>query len=238
MVIHDVEQNTTAWENLHLGRPTASDFSKIITPVNGDLSKQAKAFAFYKTAEAILNESLGSISHLEWVTRGKALEPEAVQQFEFVNEVETMKVGFVTTDDGRFGCSPDRWIVKNGLPIGLLEVKCPAPQTHLAYWADGPEDTYRPQLFGQMLICEMEWVDFYSYHPRMPPVQRRITRDPAYMARLSKALRQFDDMLQDLQQRVRREGFFDARDRPATTVDKLAEDLAARDSTPPWDDGP
>lgn len=251
MVIHDVLQNTPAWDVLHIGRPTASDFAKIITPVGWALSKQATTFAYFKVAEAVLNESFNTISKLEWVDRGKALEPEAVDQYQFINDVSTQKVGFVTTDDGRFGCSPDRFVIRerryfappDGIEmvdvtlLGGLEVKCPAPQTHIAYWAEGPPDIYLPQIFGQMWICELEWVDFFSYYPRMPPVQHRIRRDPRRMAQMIRALRQFDDLLASLQAKIRAEGFFDQRPEPVTPVDKLMEDMSHAAGLPLYDDG-
>lgn len=225
MIVHDVDQNSTAWDILHLGRPTASEFHKILTPT-GELSKQSDGYAYYKLAETIMNAALTSISHLEWIDRGKQLEPEAVKQYEFINDATTQKVGFVTTDDGRFGCSPDRFVIRNNKPVGLLEVKCPAPQTQVEYWAVGPGPAYRPQMFGQMWICEMDWCDFYSYHPDMRPVQHRTVREPLYMSKLTRALKQFDDRLQTLLMRARQEGFFDlGRTPPSTPVQRLADEL-------------
>ena len=42
MKIVDVEQNTPEWEAVRLGKPTASEFHRIITAVKGDLSEQAR----------------------------------------------------------------------------------------------------------------------------------------------------------------------------------------------------
>lgn len=233
MIIHDVQQNTPAWYALRLGIPTASEFHKIITPTKGEFSKQADKYAFYLIAEAVLHEPLDSISHLQRIEEGRLLEPDAANQYAFVKEVELIKVGFITTDDGRMGASPDRLIA--GKP-GALEIKCPAPHTHVGYRLGGPGDDYRPQVQGQMLVGELEFVDFYSYHPRMPPVLLHTMRDPLYIAKMSAALRQFDDMLRTFTDLVRREGYFDERSAIMTPVDQLAEEMSYATGVPWADD--
>jgi hypothetical protein len=200
MKIHDVAQRSPEWHALRLGKPTASEFHKIITPKTGKLSAQARKFACRLIAERLLNEPLDLLDGIEAVERGKAMEPDAVAQYEFVEEIETQPVGFVTTDDGLVGASPDRMIV--GAPAGL-EVKCPLLPTHIGYWLDGPGDEYRPQVQGQLWVAEFEWLDFYSYHPQMEPVRLRTQRDDAYIKLIEQALRDFNDMLHDMYERAR-----------------------------------
>src|SRR6476659_7528724 len=170
MKIHDVAQRSPEWHALRLGKPTASEFHKIITPKTGKLSAQARKFACRLIAERLLNEPLDLLGGIEAIERGKAMEPDAVAQYEFAEEVETQPVGFVTTDDGLVGASPDRLIV--GASAGL-EIKCPLLPTHIGYWLDGPGDGYRPQVQGQLWVAEFEWLDFYSYYPQMEPVRLR-----------------------------------------------------------------
>ena len=55
------------------------------------------------------------------------LEPYALKAFEKANETLIERVGFITTNDGRIGCSPDGLI---GEDAGI-EVKCPNPRQHL-----------------------------------------------------------------------------------------------------------
>jgi hypothetical protein len=233
-IIHDVEQGTAAWYALRLGIPTSSDFHKIITPGKGEFSTQSDKYAFRLIAEAVLHQPLDSISHLEQIARGKQLEPDAANQYAFVKEVEIRKVGFITSDDGRIGCSPDRLVVGG---MGALEIKCPAPDTHIGYRLIGPGLDYKPQVQGQMFVAELEWVDFYSYHPLMPPVLIRTQRDAAYLAKMARALRQFDDMLRNYTDLVRREGYFDARPQILTPIDQMAEEMAYATGTPiDWTD--
>jgi hypothetical protein len=200
MKIHDVAQDSPEWHTLRLGKPTASEFHKIITPKTGKLSAQARKFACRLIAERLLNEPLDLLDGIPAIERGKAMEPDAIAQYEFAEEIETQAVGFVTTDDGLVGASPDRLIV--GASAGL-EIKCPLLPTHIGYRLDGPGDDYRPQVQGQLWVAELEWIDFYSYHPQMEPVRLRTQRDDAYIKLIERALHDFNDMLHDMYERVR-----------------------------------
>jgi len=223
VIVHDVEQGSLDWLKLRLGIPTASEFSKIITPSKGDLSKSARKYAHYLVAESLMGEPLESLDHLEWIARGKELEPQAVQNYEFTYDVETQAIGFVTTDDGRMGASPDRFII--GSKAGL-EIKCPSPQVHVGYLIDGPGEDYKPQVQGQLLIAELEYVDFFSYHPRCPPVRIRTYRDELYLVKMQAALELFCEMKDEMMQKARSSGFFDERANMITPIDLLAEDLS------------
>ena len=213
MIEHQVEQGTPEWFALRIGKPTASCFDKIITPAKGELSKQARGYAFKLVAETLLNRSLDDIGNLEWVARGKELEPAAVKMYEFAEGVQTRQLGFVTTDDGMIGASPDRIVI--GKPIGV-EIKCPAPQTHIGYMVDGFGDEYKVQVQGQMYVCKLEAVHRYSYHPEMPPVLDIAPRDDAYIAKMAVALAQFNEMMAEILSKVRERGFFAAREEVLT----------------------
>ena len=216
--IYDVAQGSGEWQRLRLGIPTASMFHKIVTPT-GKLSKQSRGYAFHLVAEKLLNRSLDSLDHLEWVARGKELEPQAVRMYEFQTDVETAPVGFVTTDDGRLGCTPDRLIVGRA---AALELKCPAPHTHIEYMLDGFGNDYVPQAQGQLLIGEFEFVDRYSYHPEMPPAPCRTYRDEAYIRTLRAALDEFCDTLAGMIERARSMGMFAEREKLTTELDEYA----------------
>lgn len=207
MIIHDVIQGSQGWLSARLGIPTSSEFQKIITAAKGDLSKQARKYAHQLVAETLLGEPLDSgIGNMEWILRGKLLEPQAVQQYEFTTDTETRAVGFITTDCGRLGSSPDRLI---GQRAGL-EIKCTAPATHMGFLIDGPGDDYRPQVQGQLAIAELEWVDLYGFHPALPPVQIRTYRDEGYITKMRAALTEFLDMRDVMLEQARRSGFFEA----------------------------
>jgi YqaJ-like viral recombinase domain len=209
MIIHDMPQGSPEWLTARLGIPTSSEFHRIITAVKGDLSKSARKYAHQLVAETLLGEPIeSSIGNLDWVVRGKLLEPQAVQQYEFTTDVETRAVGFVTTDCGRLGCSPDRLIVG---ARGALEIKCCSPSVHVGYMADGPGEDYKQQCQGQLAIAELEWVDLYAYHPRLRPVTIRTVRDEPYITKMRAALAEFLDLRDAMLVQARASGFFEAQ---------------------------
>lgn len=223
--IHDVEQGSGDWFALRIGIPTASNFHKIVTPT-GKFSKQSRGYAFYLLAEKLLNQSLESLSNLEWIARGKELEPQAVKMYEFQYDVATRPVGFVTTDDGRMGATPDRLLIGRA---AALEVKCPAPQTHVAYMIDGFGADYIPQAQGQLYVGELEFVDRYSFHPQMPPVLHRTPRDEPYIRTLAAALDEFCNMLAEMIEHARSLGHYGERERLTTELDRYAKETQDRD---------
>jgi len=207
MKIIDCEQGTAAWLSARLGIPTASEFHRIITAAKGDLSKSARKYAHQLVAETLLGEALDTgIGTLEWIARGKLLEPQAVQHYEFTTDTETRAVGFITTNDGRLGCSPDRLIGQRG----GLEIKCAAPATHMGFLIDGAGDDYKQQVQGQLAIAELEYVDLYAFHPTLPPALIRTNRDEPYIAKMRAALTEFLDMRDAMLVQAKVSGCFDA----------------------------
>ena len=195
MRVFVVEQGGPEWLSLRLGIPTSSEFDKIITPKTQKFSASARSFAIRLVTEELLRCPVLDIGSVPAIARGKELEPDAVQMYEFEQGVSTSPVGFITTDDGRIGASPDRLV--DGVPAGV-ELKCPAPHTHMSYLLDGFDADYKVQVQGQMLVGDFEWVDRYSYHPNLPPVRERTYRDEPFIAKLRSALDQFLDLRDEL----------------------------------------
>jgi hypothetical protein len=190
MILHDCQQGSERWHRLRLGIPTASCFSKIVTP-GGKLSKQSDGYRHRLLAEWLYGAPLEdpeSTYRSEWMQRGNDLEESAVHAYEFQTGNVTEKVGFVTNDEINLGCSPDRLVGETG----LLEIKVPAPPTHVGYMLTGSiEQEYTPQLQGQLLLTGRKWVDVTSYCPPFPLVIIRVERDSPYQTLLAEALEQF-----------------------------------------------
>lgn len=229
----DVVQGSEAWHRLRLGIPTASNFQKIVTKKKAGLSKQATDYALRLVAERLLNMTAAeTFDQLPWLERGREYEPMAVKQYEFQHDARTIAVGFITTDDGSMGCSPDRLVL--GDKRHALEIKCPSQHVHLGYalraFADkaalarfpalkAAEDDYRPQVQGQILVAELERVDLYSYHPQCPPALIRTERDDKYIAKLSAALREFSDLLAGLYDLAKKMGAYQPMARSTTPAE-------------------
>jgi len=200
-----MQQGSPEWYQVRLGIPTASEFHRILTP-GGQPSKQARPYMYRLIAERVLGESMDDrFTGTEWMHRGKREEPNAAAQFAFTNDMVLEEVGFVTTNDGRMGCSPDRLISGRN---EIVEVKAPAPWTQVGYLLDGPGDQYKAQVQGQLLIGEYECVHFYAWHPRMPPVHIVTLRDEPYLKLLDRHLQEFVDQLDEEEERCRRLGPF------------------------------
>jgi hypothetical protein len=216
-IIADVMQGSDEWHRLRLGIPTASSFDKIVTPKKCQLSASAYKYALQLVAERLLNEPTMSLDASAWMERGREMEPDAVRQYEFAEDVKTVPVGFITDDAGTMGCSPDR-IVLSEQRIGL-EVKCPSPAVHLGYLLDGKPDEYKPQVQGQILIAELDRADFYSFHPRMPAALIRTVRDDDYIDKLCSALGAFNELLHELTERAKSLGAFQPSPTPRSPME-------------------
>jgi hypothetical protein len=206
MRLYRVEQGSVEWYRRRLGIPTSSNFHKIVTPA-GAPSKQAIKYLYRLVAERLLHETMDDeIGFVKWVQNGKENEPYAVKQFQFANQIELEPGGFVTTNDGRIGASPDR-IFKGHKES--LEIKSPAPWTQLQYLLEGPEDAYIAQTQGHLLVGdEFDAVHFYSYNPRTPSFHRVVLRDPHYQSILAAALDQFCDVLDKTTERAKALGAY------------------------------
>lgn len=177
MRLHNCEQRSPEWYQLRLGIPTASEFSQLVTPT-GRPSKSLGPYAAKLAAELFIGRQIGWDGS-GWTERGREMEDHAVRLYEFANDCAVEKVGFITTDDGLAGCSPDALVGADG----LIEVKCLKAENHIAaimhYKAHGtcPPD-YVPQTQGQLLISERQWCDAVFYHPELPLLTIRQTALP------------------------------------------------------------
>jgi hypothetical protein len=190
---YDIKQGSEEWLQARLGIPTASEFDKIITPAKLELSKSSKPYMHKLLAEWMYGAPLEAFVS-PWMERGKELEPEAVRYYEMERGVDTQEVGIVLTDDGMIGASPDRLVGEDG----LLELKCPALETHVGYMLD-PQSLvadYRLQTQGQLWLChDRPWSDLMSYHPGFPAVIVRQKADDKVFNAISDNLTVFLDTL-------------------------------------------
>lgn len=208
MIYHKCDARSEEWFKLRLGRPTASEFHRIVTAGGKDgkkakASEQAEGYAHRLLAELMLGKVLEEADfQSQYMQRGQDLEDKAIEAYEFITEVETTPGGFITDDLGRYGCSPDRLVG----PDRLLEIKIPAASTHIRYLVD-PESIKaekRPQAQGQLLCSERDSVDLVSFHPEMPLAVVKTYRDDEYIARLRDALNVFCDTLQAMRENLER----------------------------------
>lgn len=176
MRVFDVEQGSQEWLDLRLGCPSGSQFSNLITST-GKPSTSADTYINQLIAEKLTGRPT-EVKVTEWMQRGTELEPLARNFYELMTDNEVSEVGFCMHDQHQCGISPDGLIGDEG----GLEIKCPAPQTHVKYLRENKLPTqYKQQVQGCLWITGREWWDFVSFHESMPVMTVRVQRDDDYI---------------------------------------------------------
>lgn len=188
-IYKDITQGSEEWLAIRKGRPTASRFSEIIT-ATGLPSKSAGAYIRELIAECFCPDFSSWAGNI-YTDRGAELEPVAREAFTEQTGIQLEQVGFVLSDDGVCGCSPDSLIQLCGDYRAGLEIKCPSPKAHVGYVLDGvlPAD-YKQQVHGSMAITGLNTWHFWSYFPGMKPLHVVVERD-AYTEKMKDALAEF-----------------------------------------------
>lgn len=198
MIEHLCEQGSPEWHQVRNGVITASNFGKIVTAKTMKLSAQADEVENRIVAQILTGDDENDFEGNKHTERGKEYEPEAVALYEMLRGVETTTIGFITSDDGAFGCSPDRLVGEDG----GLEIKCPAQHTHIrSLLAGSIADDHKPQVQGCLYITGRKWWDCMSYHPKLPPSIIRVERDEAYISLLEENLLQ---MKKNIENKIRK----------------------------------
>jgi len=176
MIILTDEQGSPEWLASRLGRPSASNFGRLVTG-SGKPSSSAESYINEMIAERLTGRSKPFYTN-EHMERGNALEPEAREAYEFITEFEVVETGFILHDSEEFGCSPDGLVAEQG----GLEIKCPSDSVHVSYLRAGKVPAkYYQQVQGCLWITGREWWDFMSYHPEMPHLLVRAHRNEKYI---------------------------------------------------------
>jgi hypothetical protein len=185
MRIIECKQGSTEWLQARLGIPCASEFKNLITPLGKVKTGDGpETYCRRKVTEKWLGRPLESYCSRPMVN-GKTREEHARDWYALEYGVKVQEVGFITTDDGRWGCSPDGLLgAKKG-----LEIKSPEIETQIGWLLDGvlpPEHVAQVQ--GSMLICEADSWHFLARCPGAPEMELDVARDDEFCDNLKKAL--------------------------------------------------
>ena len=199
MTIHRFKQYSKEWWDAHQGRPSASNFGKIITPAKADFSKSAVEYCYELIAE-LYDPNYGMVE--DYVTaamrNGTVMEPESRRFYEMERDCDVEQVGLCESDCGRFICSPDSLVGDDG----VLELKNPAYKTQIKYLIQNKlPDEHKVQCYGHLLVTKRNWCDFLSYCPRLPPLLVRIEPDE-FTLKLAEALEQFWKLYTELRTKI------------------------------------
>jgi len=184
MIVYDVVQPSTEWHDLRLGRPTSSEFKRIICAKSAKFSKGAERYIDQLIGEKL---AIGYPAAAEsYTTRamiwGTNTEQQARDLYALETKLDVRKIGFITTDDGRFGCSPDAMVFDADKIVGGTEIKCPEPETHMRWlrrWKTLKEfpPEHKAQVHGGLAVSNLGFWDFLSYVPGIDPLLIRTVPD-------------------------------------------------------------
>jgi len=190
--VHQLEQGSVESLRLRTVIPTDSEIRQLVTSTWKRRTGQAvEAYLSRKLAERWRKAPL-----VGWgggaMEQGSLREDEAIAYFGILTGQRVRRVGFITTDDGAWGCSPDGLL---GDGTGA-EIKCPEPHTHVRYLLDGnlPDD-YQAQVQGAMLVTGAPTWWFMSFCRSFPALLLSVKRDEEAMAALSETLALFCERL-------------------------------------------
>lgn len=167
----DMEQNTAEWDEARQGIPTASAFSRIMTPKFAP-SSQAIGYIGDLLAAGVADESEENRFYSGSMKEGHKRENEALNYYSFVEGVETTQCGIVYRDAScSVSCSPDSLVGDHG----GVELKNPMLKTHITTLAsNGIPAEHLPQLYGSLYVTGRDWWDFVSYHPKANTFIKRV----------------------------------------------------------------
>lgn len=189
-------QGSDGWAKCRAGIPTASEFSKIITPTG----KEAKQPVYLRTklAEWLTGGPVDDYQS-KYMKDGNDLEGDARECYSFISDNKVKQIGFCYKDDNKLvGASVDGLIDDDG----TTEIKCPKASTVVEYMLSGGMPLkYKPQVMGQLWILERDWCDFFIYHPSFKPIIISVERDEMYIIKLEKLVNEFiEEMLEKREQ--------------------------------------
>lgn len=198
MQIIECDQNSEEWHRARMGIPTASMFATVMASGRGGGDSKTRTTYMRKLAgEIITGEPMEGFTNKD-LDRGHVMEPDARNYYSLITGNTPKLVGFIRNGDK--GGSPDALIGDDG----LLEIKTALPHILISYIeADKFPSEHMAQCQGNLWVSGRDWLDLVVYWPKMPTFIKRIERDPAYIASLTKGVAEFNAELQSLVARVR-----------------------------------
>jgi len=180
MIVHHLEQRTDEWFALRVGKITASQAGKMLATTKSGWSVQRQDLRMQIACERLTGLSCETpFVANEAVQRGIDQEDASVRCYESLNgAVVDRSVGFLASDDGLCGCSPDGLVTEStitdaaGHIRGLLECKNPTTKNHVLYMRAGiVPPPYAAQLQHSLFVAgpDYQFIDFFSYDSRLPP---------------------------------------------------------------------
>jgi exodeoxyribonuclease (lambda-induced) len=179
MQIHNHEQGTEAWLASRAGVITASRYKDArdrLKPAKGEIvgkpSAKCTGYAAQVAVERIAGKPIDKFFENWQMREGKEQEEFARIAYEATAKEMVEEVGFITTDDGFFGYSPDGIIGTDG----LLEIKT-ILSGDVAVKVCGHHDLsdYMDQCIGGLWLTGRKWIDLVIWCPALESIGKHFT---------------------------------------------------------------
>lgn len=192
MIKHpELQQGSVPWLEARCSLVTASEAKQLLTP---KLAIRKGEMVQTLLATKLAERWLGPLPAFSaWATdQGTVLEQSAFDCFAFEHDARVERLGFITTDDGRAGCSPDGWLPDaKGFDCGV-EIKSLQPVHHIKAVLDGdlPEE-FAAQVHFSLWVTGCSHWKFFAYSRRLPHLLITVPREDAIQATIQEAMEAF-----------------------------------------------
>lgn len=224
-------QGSPEWHQVKAGVISASNFALAREhTAKGARTAKAKEYAFKVALERIAGAPLEEPQFIPWqARRGQLLEPVAARLYELQTGNTITPIGFVTSDCGRFGASPDGLV---GDDSGV-EFKAFLNAEKLAgILLAGDIGECMDQVQGGMWLTGRSTWTFGLFCPALAPIGRALTmhtieRDQPYIDQLAADLLDFHSYVETIVADLREGAGPDQRELVASLMPEMPERTAA-----------
>ncbi len=189
----DLIQGSPEWLEARRGLLATSEMKLILTPTLKIASNDKERAHLYELLAQRISGYVEPSYIGDDMLRGMESEILARQRYaERYAPVE--EIGFITNDKWGFkiGYSPDGLVGKTG----AIEVKGPRQKSHVETILNGVVPVEHVlQIQTGMMVAELEWIDFISYHGGLPMVTIRAYPDPVIQSAIVEAATSFEAKL-------------------------------------------
>lgn len=178
-------QGTDEWARARAGSLGASQIHEALAKTKGGWSASRGSLLARLAVERLTGVPVATFTNAA-MAHGTATEPVARDTYAFVHDVTVAQIGMALHPEIKgTHASPDGLVGNDG----LLEIKCPQHQQHLATLLGEPiKQAYIFQMQWQMRCCDREWCDFVSFQPDFPAEMQmwvhRVPRDDKLIAQI------------------------------------------------------
>ena len=161
MIVHYMAQGSTEWLKVREKKVTGTSLTKV-------RGREWLAYADVIASERTTGKRKAATFKSFSMDNGHVLEPFARTAYEEFRKYKVTEVGFLQSEQfPNFGMSPDGVIFIDGVVVGVVEIKCIEPQTHIKYIRQNKIPTeYDDQILSAFVVGdEVQFVDFVSFCP-------------------------------------------------------------------------